>query len=439
VYKEILLCRCSICNNIIGGVGVTPFKFGFTFSHRQCESKYCVHIPNQLMVGAPLMSGPQVINFQRHMDIDAVAAAVWVHTPFADLKALADKTSPMTQRMNDKAYGIDQDWIALEGSLKRWVRPHPLVADEDTLYGAAGITDEMEQLALQKADDARDEVRARADARRARHRAEEADAASAREGQLRVQLVMAKLPWHTPSALQAFSRHMLSAIRYNEFVKEHIGTPTQVMRMASYIADLLALPDQTLSQGTIDFFLKKHGSHPCLVPAPRQAWTFRGPAWRAHAVCFRQLVSLVESFDSSRFKLECLTSRNTREVQDPGWQRIPLPLLDARIFTTMFVVTTYWPNMREHTAQINVTVSDELLFRLRATTGLSNTVDLEGALNGLTYAGPVSAHRCRALESCATAIFGAALGTSERTRVLRQLGIPLIMQNLIENTLPEGW
>ena len=441
VYMDILACRCSICNTSMKGLSDTHSRaeHGFTHSHSTCESKYCVHIPNDTMVGAPLMSNTQLINFQRHMDIDAIAAVMWHYKPFADLEGLAAKTSKLTQRINDKAYGITLPPSELEGTLKRWVRPHPFVADEDTLFGAAGITTKMEHVALQWADSGRDVVRARADARRARARDEEKDEARLREGQLRVQMVIARLPWHTPNALKMFSPHMLYAIKYSDFVDDHIGTPTQVVRMASYVADILASPERVLSQGTVNFFLKTR-----LIPAPLQGWTFRGAAWSAHSAAFRKLVILIETFDASRFKIECLASRNTRQVEDldsgsPSRPGLSLPLLNARAFTTMFVVTTYWPGMRERTAQINVAWSDETLFRLRATTGLSEEVDLEAAFEGLSHTGAVPLERRQKLENCATTIVGAALNTHMRTHVLHLMALTHILQNLIENTLPEEW
>jgi hypothetical protein len=311
--------------------------------------------------------------------------------------------------------------------LRRWIKPHPLVDLCDTLHGAANITEDLERVAIKAAEHKREEVRQRAEARRAKMRADELDATQGREAALRLQLVMAKLPWHTTAALEGFSSYMLRAIGHSEFIINNTGTPLAVVRKAAYIGDVL---NTGLKRTTVDFFLNNS-----LVAAPHGNWTLGGVAWNAHAKVLRGIAKIVDRFTKKRFTLKCVQTRKLRtEVYHTDDTGGGLPLQMCENWKTSFIVTTQWPGVREEVHTCRTTISDAKLYKMRATSGLDDEVDLEEAIRvASTWQPHDPTSRLSLIEDAATNILSAALATEHRSNVLQTLALPQVLHNIVDN------
>ena len=424
VYMDIAFRRCSICKAPVIGLRGNRADPGhkdaamYTYSHTACEDSHCLRASLSELVGAPPMGASKLVNFNRASLRDKMNAVMHEH-PFATGDALVQTTSPLTQYRSSCAYScttvppMDQ----MQYSLVRWVVPHPLVNDADTLFGQAGITQEMVQAALFNAESRRAEVRLRAEAQRARKASDEQTVIANRRGMAIVQLAGAKIPWCTPEALDEFSPHMRRACGLTSFIANGIGNPQTVVRSAAFIADTLS----GASQRTIDFMLEIFPNRFNLVPTPPPDWHFRGSAWKRRVDEFRRIVVLVDSFDANRFTLALPAGVPCRRGTEGG-----LPIVQGRRMLTKFTATTYWPGTADTVASCNTAPSDQDLLVLRAEAQLDDDVDLESALVATTS---------DQLEECVNKILGAALDTDKRAVVLELLGVRRVIENLIDNGL----
>mgnify|MGYP006957635606 CR=1 FL=1 len=448
VCMDILRQRCSMCKKPLCTIyrgSDEPAAMSFSFSHLNCEMhrEYCHVIDNAELIGAPNYPENKMINFSPHNASDKLRAVMWHWKPFADEHALSTATSPLTQYINGVAYGNLTKRVefhdVVKTKLRRWTYATEgcnLVEAREGMLHSSCVQEREVKRAIDAATDKRNNLRWNAEERKARARAEERDAISGRAGQMRVQLVMAKLPWHTPAALTAYSPHMLEAIGFDDFVQRNEGTPNRVMRTAAFVADSL----HGASKTTIDFFLAKRydGAAMNLIPQPLSHWTFRGSAWRHKVTSVRKIVNMVETYDAARFTLKVKTARKhltdffleDREIRNLATST-PALLHGARA-GCKFIVASRWEGTSETDSVTHTTIPDSLLYELRAACGLEKQVNLSAAIDGLEQSGMAAAEE---MERCATKIVDAALKTEERTNVLSLLDVPDVVCNILDN----GW
>lgn len=448
VYEDILRKRCSLCNHTIKpcvsySAGLTTGNDmtrgdsrSYTFSCKRCEEKYVRALTDDDLVGKPSMSANKVINYNHGVLDDRMLAVLHFVEPIKTLQQLHSNTSAFTQLLSNRAYGaVTPDSNDID-DVRRWIEPHPLVEDEDTLFGAEGITKRMVEDASDKAVSRMVDVRRAADRRKQRLIQDSNDQKSGRRGQLCLQFAMAKLPWHTATDMARFSPYMLKAINYDSFVEQNISTPQRVVHRASYISDVLVANRDPrankLSQSTVDFFLKDQGdsSGSTLIPEPKSDWAYRGTAWRGNVQYLRKLVWYVENFCHLNFDVHFERREESVEADMADTWESQMAIYNSGGSTTTFTLRMTFPGMQDPQASTGASFSDGWLYRMNAICDSEAGGDLERVL--------VREPCARALEDTVTQILCDALKTSERHEVLEKMGLDRTILNYVQNGVEYG-
>lgn len=454
VYEDIVRRRCSMCSHSIKGEavpsgGITTKsdmtycdRRRFTFSCKRCEDKHVLMLTDDDLVGKPSMSANKVINYNHGVLADRMLAVLHFTEPIKSLNQLHDNTSPLTQLISTRAYGaVTPDSNDID-DVRRWIEPHPLVEDEDTLFGAEGITRRMVEDASDQAVSRMVEVRRAAERRKQRQLQEANEQKAGRRGQLCLQFAMAKLPWHTAAEMERFSPYLLKAILYDTFVEQNMSTPQRVVQKASYIYDVLVANRESraskLSQSTIDFFLVVDNNS--LIPEPKSDWAYRGTAWRGNVQHLRKLVGYVEAFDHTNFKVEYVRREGALSEEESDTWRGRMRVFNCGDTTTVCQINMHFPGMKDPTATIRASFSDAWLHRMNAAGGgseqdqlvLTDCLDLCGY--GQWRADVDKGRIAEVIEW----VLRKALKTDERREVLEKMGLDYIMTNYVQNGVEYG-
>jgi hypothetical protein len=449
VYMDILQNRCSMCHKPLSVVfrgSDEPAKPSFTFSHFNCEMhrEFC-HTIDEVDLVEPSYEQNKLINFSQHNATEKLRAVLCTKKPFATAKDLAACTSPLTQYINGVAYGGNHSVRNQQHKLRRWIytsRPgstsNQLIEQRDALFHQCGIDEDAVREAIAGFVVGRDELRVEAERAKEVARKGERDAAQGRVSMLRMQFVMSRLPFHSELTMNGFSRNMTRAIGYSRFIHNNDGTPTKIVRYASYVYDVL----EGFSQDTVDYFLahKFDGiAHGCLLGPPMPNWTMRGTAWRYNVQGLRAVARLVEDFGKENFALKVRTPR--KRLDDGAWDvtfgmnPAVVPLLQDTTMGTTFLVTVSWDGGE---SKQHLTFCDTLLYELRALTKQESKIDLVMVLDLLRGAEGSECEPVMAIERCAHEILGEALKTASRSMVLDLLGIDRAIESIIDSKRESG-
>tara|TARA_Y100000389_G_scaffold245_1_gene191 strand:- start:12649 stop:14358 length:1710 start_codon:yes stop_codon:yes gene_type:complete len=434
-YVNILRHRCSLCEQPIDvfsrsglqaplSTGRSPYG-AFTFSHVSCEDRHCCSLNNEaiLELCAP-PSANKIINFNISNTMDRFNSVMHYLRPFENVGDIMAATSSLTQYINKVAYRKEKMKKAnFESPVRRWIHPHPLVESEDTLIGAIGVSHQMVEGCVDKAQRRRDDVRRVTEERKLRQVANAKEAVNAREANLRLCLAMSKLPWHTISAMRAWHKRLPEISGCVSFLDFDTGSATRVMRMAAFVADVFIYNTRrSYHQSTIDFFLL-HGR--ALLPEPRTSWNLRGQYWNDNVALFRSVADVVDSFYGDDTTLTFRRRINTNEGLSE--EHRPVPLMAAEFQCTQFVVTIVRKDadgITTHTPK--TTIQDDYLYQLRAICGMEKELPLEDDI-ATWEPGNLDTPSVAVV----TSLLKAGLRSSKRVDVLEKLGVPSIVEDMV--------
>ena len=210
-YYGAVLRRCVLCGNHL----VTSSQNDdaenprhvpcYTLSHEHCQRKHLVIIssgPNPIPKGAE----PRDL----HRELSAVAS---FHPNVSDISRAS-----VLPRMSPWFRSTVETSARLATPILVWLRPHPRVNDEDTLYGALGLSTSDVKLAVRKADEHSQMLREQSAQRRTLVAKKTQELTEVYEAEIRVWLGKGKTQWRSIEELEGVHEDMLRSSHIDRLI-----------------------------------------------------------------------------------------------------------------------------------------------------------------------------------------------------------------------------
>lgn len=156
VYLHMLTRTCCLCHNpLLNDSGADLPLFNYTYAHKQCQLSHCVQITARTKKSKgdhPLQTGVS----RKWNRLGVEGANVLLGCKLEGNKRKVTETrirSKLGTRYSQFVANRNGESVALSGSLLVWLRPHPAIRNDETLYGILDIDKNTEQRATKLAEE----------------------------------------------------------------------------------------------------------------------------------------------------------------------------------------------------------------------------------------------------------------------------------------------
>lgn len=209
-YYAALLNKCVLCGGKMASSSAMEDAENprsvpcYTFSHSGCQRKHMVLIAPG---SNPIPKGVEPRDL--HKELYAVACS----KPGG---VCVDRTNVLS--LMSKWYKSSAGKCKIAMPLMVWLRPHPRVRDEDTLYGALNVTEDQVRDAVSKQEENWRTLRQQSDARRVVVAKKTQELSEAYEAEIRVWLGKGKTQWRDLEELQAVHSDILRSTHIDRLI-----------------------------------------------------------------------------------------------------------------------------------------------------------------------------------------------------------------------------
>lgn len=203
--QRCVLCNCKLASSAHVEDSEKPSNTPtYTLSHESCQRKHMVMI-NQGNNPIPKGSEPRDL----HRELYAVACSNPGGLEITRSTILSRSSAWYRSCLGNPRMAMP---------LLVWLRPHPRVRQEDTLYGALGITQEQVANAVRIQEEHNRIIREQSDARRLSVVKKTQELSRAYETEIRVWLGKGKTQWRNIEDLESIHEQMLSSTQIDRLI-----------------------------------------------------------------------------------------------------------------------------------------------------------------------------------------------------------------------------
>ena len=242
--QRCVLCKCKLASSVhIEDSEKRDTTPPYTLSHESCQRKHMVMLTHG---NNPIPKGTEPRDL--HRELYAVACSNPVGGLDITRSTIVSRSSVWYQ-----SFMVSQ---RMATTFLMWLRPHPRVRQEDTLYGAMGVTQEQVRTALRTQEEKNRTLRDQSHARRIVVAKKTQELSRAYETEIRVWLGKGKTQWRNIEDLESMHEHMLISTQIDRLI--------DASQKRSVVPNLQAVLNTILVFGKTLQMMKKPPSTPLM-------------------------------------------------------------------------------------------------------------------------------------------------------------------------------